>query len=180
MQFRTGDINLFAACMALGIPPDPIEPAAVYQNDDGKDYISFTLDYQSLCGMHSTREMMGAWAMRAAFEREFPHHPFITLMQFSSMALGARRKADWIDAGARFLGLSYSAFARADNDIGRLEIEAPESPVSYVACFIANRHAAIGWAKNSVPKIAISKGKSMLLMDATLSAKNQRFLLSKL
>lgn len=69
MQFRTGDINLFAACMALGIPPDPIEPAAVYQNDDGKDYVSFTLDHQSLCGMHSTREMMGAWGMRAAFER---------------------------------------------------------------------------------------------------------------
>jgi hypothetical protein len=52
--------------------------------------------------------------------------------------------------------------------------------VSYIACFIANRFAAIRWAKDSVPKIAISKGKSMLLMDVSLPKSKQEFLASHL
>lgn len=180
MKYRSGDINFFACCMAVGIAPDSNEPATLFHSDDGKDYLSFNMDGVSQCGMHFTKELSKAWKNREEFANEYPCHPFLALMDFSKEALGSRTKLDWMNVGAKFLGIPVRAFTQAYDNIGELETNAPESPVSYIACFIANRFAAIRWAKDSVPKIAISKGKSMLLMDVTLTKSKQEFLTSHL
>jgi hypothetical protein len=180
MTYRTGDINFFAACMAIGIPPVLPEPAIILQNDDGRDYVSFSLDGYSECGNHITKEINNAWSNPRAFRNEFPSHPFGLLMDFISYSKGSKRKDEWIEKGAAFIGISRDAFRKALSDIQSLEANAPESPLSYVVCFIANRFAAIGWAKSAIPKVFVSKGKSVLLIDGNLPARKQKYLLDHL
>lgn len=180
MTYRTGDINFFSACMAIGIPPVMPEPAAILQNDDGRDYLSFSLDWQSECGQHVTKQINNAWSNPREFRNEFPSHPFGLLMDFIGYSKGAKRKDEWIEKGAGFLGISRDAFRKALADVQNLELTAPESPLSYIVCFITNRFAAISWAKSAIPKVFVSRGKSVLLMDGNLPASKQRYLLGQL
>lgn len=176
MTHRTGDINLFAACMAIGIPPSRLEPATILQNDDGRDYHSFSLEGRSECGLHSTKAMSDGWGNHKAFKAEFPNHPFTLMMNFVEFSRGARRRDEWIEKAASFLSISRDAFRKCLSDISALEYTAPESPLTYVACFIVNRSAAIGWAKSAIPKIVVNHGKSVLLMDGNLPIRKQRYL----
>lgn len=170
---RTGEINFFSACMAIGIAPDRIEPAEVIQNDDGTDYLSFRLNAVSECGMHLTLEMNKAWDYPAAFQAEKPNHPFAMLMRFTKHSKGARRKDDWIESIASFLGIARDSVRKAIRDVDTLTGTAPESDLTYLACFVVNRFAAIRWAKDAIPKTAISKGKSIVMVDGTMSKRRQ-------
>jgi hypothetical protein len=164
--------------MSIGIAPCLPEPAEILQNDDGRDYYSFALNWESECGMHDTKTMNRAWSFPAAFALEFPNHPFSTVMDFSRYAHGARTKDDWIEKAASFLSVSRDVARKALRDVSELEERAPESPLTYIVCFIANRFAAIKWAKTSIPKLVANKGPSIVLMDGNLPAHKQRHLLS--
>jgi len=177
---RTGDINFFSACMAIGIAPCFPEPAEVMQNDDGRDYLSFRLNSKSECGLHDTREMNQAWTYPKAFAAENPHHPFSIVMDFSKSAKGARTKDEWIEKAAAFLLISRDAVRKAIKDISTLESAAPESPLTYVVCFVVNRMAAIQWAKSAVPKTVVNKGPSIVMMDGKLPIRKQREIISYL
>ena len=174
---RTGDINFFSACMAIGIAPCFPEPAEVLQNDDGKDYLSFRLNSVSECGKHQTLTMDRAWGYPEAFKRENPFHPFTQLMSFSHYSKGCRTKADWIESLAEFLGITKDAARKALNDIDGLTFTAPESPLSYLACFVVNRFAAIRWANSCIPKVVVCAGKSIVMVDGNLPHKKQLELL---
>ena len=175
---RTGDINFFSACMSIGIAPSFPEPAVIFQNDDGRDYLSFALNLESECGQYSTKVMDQAWSYPKQFSSEFPAHPFVTVMEFSKFAKGAKTKDDWTEKAAAFLSVSRDSIRKALKDISTLEATAPESPLTYVVCFIANRFAAIQWAKTSIPKTVANKGPSIVLMDGNLPIRKQRHLLS--
>jgi len=166
--------------MAIGIAPCFPEPAEVMQNDDGRDYLSFRLNATSECGLHETQEMNTAWDHPRLFNREKPGHPFGLLMDFSKSAKGAKTKDDWIEKAAAFLMISRDAVRKAMKDISELEARAPESPLTYVVCFIANRFAAIQWAKSAIPKTVVNKGPSIVMMDGKLPIRKQRELLSYL
>lgn len=175
---RTGDINFFAACMSIGIAPCFPEPAEVTQSDDGHDYVTFRLNDASECGKHITREINKAWSNPESFRRECPGHPFITVMDFSKYALGARSKHDWIEKAASFLGISKDGIRKDLARVSALEYELPESPLTYVLCYIVNRFAAIDWAKNSIPKTLINAGPSILMLDGKLPKRKQLELLA--
>lgn len=175
---RTGDINFFSACMAIGIAPSFPDPAEILQNDDGRDYLSFSLNWTSECGQHDTKLMSKAWSFPAEFAVEFPNHPFSTVMEFSKYAQGSRTKDDWTEKAASFLSVSRDSIRKALKDISDLESRAPESPLTYIVCFIANRFAAIKWAKTSIPKTVANKGPSIVLMDGNLPIRKQRHILS--
>jgi len=175
---RTGDVNFFSACMAIGVSPCFPEPAEILQNDDRRDYLSFSLNWASECGQYETKTMSRAWSYPAEFTRENPAHPFVIVMEFSKFAKGAKTKDDWIEKAAEFLTISRDATRKALKDISTLEATAPESPLTYVVCFIANRFAAIQWAKSSIPKTVVNKGPSIVLMDGNLPIRKQRHLLS--
>lgn len=175
---RTGDINFFSACMSIGISPCFPEPAAIFQNDDGRDYLSFSLNWESECGQYDTKVMSRAWSYPDEFAREFPTHPFVTVMNFSKFAKGSRTKDDWTEKAASFLSVSRDSIRKALKDLSTLEATAPESPLTYIVCFIANRFAAIQWAKSSIPKVVANKGPSIVLMDGNLPILKQRHLLS--
>jgi hypothetical protein len=177
---RTGDINLFAACMSIGIAPCFPEPAEVIQSDDGKDYLSFRLNPVSECGMYPTDDMMRAWKHPEAFRREFPAHPFITVMDFSKYAKGAKHKSDWIEKAASFLGVARDSIRKDLARVESLEATLPESPLTYVICYIVNRWAAVDWAKNAIPKTVVNAGPSIVMLDGKLPKSKQLQLLSYL
>lgn len=175
---RTGDINFFSACMSIGIAPCFPEPAEVMQSDDGNDYLSFRLNDVSECGKYQTREINRAWNNAEQFRRECPGHPFITVMDFSRHASGARTKADWIEKAASFLGVTRDSIRKDIDRVSALEYELPESPLTYVICYIVNRFAAINWAKTSIPKTVINAGPSVLMLDGNLPERKRLQMLS--
>jgi len=179
--YRTGDINFFAACMAIGIPPQR-NAAEVFAEDSGKNYHSFSLATISECGQHRTVEMDSAWNSPQHFKKEFPAHPFTILMDFIQSARGARTKEDWMCKAADFLTITKDAMRRAMRDVKRLEHEAPESPISYLVCFIIARFDAIALAKRSLPSdVAYERnGPGIVLMGGKLPTHQKRELLRKL
>jgi len=174
---RTGDINFFSACMAIGISPAFPEPAEVMQNDDGHDYLSFRLNAVSECGQHQTITMDRAWGYAHIFKMENPFHPFTLIMNFVAHSKGARKKDDWIESVASFLNISKDSVRKALNDIDTLTFKAPESPLTYLACFVVNRFAAIRWANSCIPKTVVSAGKSIVMVDGNMPYKKQLALL---
>lgn len=177
---RTGDINFFAACMTIGIAPDAAEPAEVIHADDGHTYFSFRLNHVSECGQYLTQDINKAWARKESFRRECPSHPFLTVMDFIEHSRGAKSKADWIEKAASFLGVSRDSIRKDLDRVSALEYELPESPLTYVICYIVNRWAAIDWAKNAIPKTVVNAGPSVVMLDGKLQKSKQLQLLSYL
>ena len=177
MTYRSGDINFFSACMAVGISPCFPEPAEVMQNSDGRDYLSFRLNHISECGQHESKEMDKAWSNPSAFHRENPGHKFGMLMHFINHAQGSRHKDDWIDSIASFLGIARDEARKALRDVDSLTCTAPESDLTYLACFVVNRFAAIKWAKSCIPKTVVCAGKSIVMVDGNMPYKKQQELL---
>lgn len=170
---RTGDINFFAACMSIGIAPCFPEPAEVIHSDDGHSYLSFRLNSVSECGNYQTQEISRAWKYSDHFKRDFPAHPFCVLMDFSKYGKGARSKSDWIEKAASFLGVSRDSIRKDLARVESLEATLPESPLTYVICYIVNRWAAIDWAKNAIPKTVINAGASIVMLDGNLPKRKQ-------
>jgi hypothetical protein len=175
---RTGDINFFAACMSIGIAPCFPEPAEVIQSDDGHDYISFRINSTSECGNYDTKEISRAWKYPEEFKRNFPAHPFCVVMDFSKYAKGSRSKSDWIEKAASFLGVSRDSIRKDLARVEALEATLPESPLTYVICYIVNRWAAIDWAKNAIPKTLINAGPSIVMLDGSLPKRKKLEILS--
>jgi len=175
---RTGDINLFAACMSIGIAPCFPEPAEVIQSDDGNDYLSFRLNPISECGLYSMQDMTAAWKHPEAFRKELPAHPFNTVMDFARHAKGAKAKADWIEKAASFLSVSRDSIRKDLARVESLEASLPESPLTYVICYIVNRWAAVAWARDSIPKTVVNAGPSIVMLDGNLPKRKQLQILS--
>ena len=177
---RTGDRNFFAACMSIGIAPCFPEPAEVIQSDDGHDYLSFRLNSFSECGQYETKEINRAWTQKESFRRECPSHPFLLLMDFIEQSRGAKSKSDWVEKAASFLGIARDSIRKDLDRVSALEHELPESPLTYVCCYIVNRWAAVDWAKNSIPKTVVNAGPSIVMLDGKLPKSKQLQLLSYL
>lgn len=177
---RTGDINFFSACMAIGIAPCFPEPVEVIQQDDGRDYLSFRLNDVSECGQHDTKQINRAWKLPAEFARESPNHSFLLLMDFIKSARGAKTKDEWCEKAAAFLSVSRDSIRKDLRRVDSLTGSLPESPLTYVLCFIVNRFAAIQWVKTSIPKTVVNAGTSIVMLDGKLPKKKQLQLLSYL
>lgn len=179
--YRTGDINFFAACLAIGIPPMP-EAGEVFAQDDGKDYHTFRLSTLSECGQHRTHDMDKAWNNAKAFAVESPGHPFAGLMDFISFARGSRKKAEFIEKAADFLSVTRDAMRRAMRDVEKLVATQGESPLTYVVCFIHARFDALTLIKTATPKEVLNEtdGPGIVMMDGRLPRKQKEFLMRKL
>ena len=166
--------------MSIGIAPCFPEPAEVIQSDDGHDYLSFRLNSFSECGQYETKEINRAWTNKESFRRECPSHPFLLLMDFIEQSRGAKSKSDWVEKAASFLGIARDSIRKDLDRVSALEHELPESPLTYICCYIVNRWAAIDWAKNSIPKTVVNAGPSIVMLDGKLPKSKQLQLLSYL
>ena len=147
-SFGTGDINLSAALLSIGINPDPLKPVELIASEDGHDYTRFHIEPQSEDFQYRTADMMAAWDDPAGFRRENPQHPFAIIMDFiGTRPRGCSSCDDWIRHAAAFLGLSLDATWKSFRSIGMVCEASPESPVSYALAFIRNRIDLIAHAK---------------------------------
>ena len=181
--FGSGDINLAAALVTIGIPPDPVQPIELIARDNGKDYRRFHFLRTSPCGKYDVNEMSLAWSDPASFKRENPAHPFALVMDFiATRPNGCGNQDEWLCHAASFLGLSINSIRAAYKDITRACAASPESPASYVLAFIRNRmdliHAIKRKAASGDFSAMQSAGKSVSLISEKAPSRIKNFLLS--
>lgn len=182
-SFGTGDINLAAALLAIGIPPDPIKPIVLIAKDDGKDYIRFHFLQTSYCGKYDVYDMSAAWSNPLNFRKENPGHPFCDLMDFiTERPRGVCNFNDWMHHAARFVGVPIDDIRKTLKNAEEACRMAPESPLSYICAFIRNRDQLIQGAsqreKTGNFSTMQSAGKSVSLISAKAPRKVRDFLLS--
>ena len=168
-SFGTGDINLAAAIMTMGVPPDELEPVKLISCENGKDYARFHIGGISYCGKYETTLLMRAWDAPKDFAREFPGHPFTTIMSFiSNRPKGCSSKEQWLEHAAAFLGIGIDSVVRTYKAIHKTCAASPESQASYVIAFIANRFDLISAAKRQENagryKNMMTHGKALALI----------------
>lgn len=151
--YSTGDINLAAALMTIGIPPRDV-PVRIIAADDGHNYISYRLSGEGIAG-ESTSEAMSMWTTRAANGDS----PFGWIMAFCSEKpknTGPSIDA-WTQHLAEWLAVSYDSARQLVGDAKNVAAASPESETSYLVAFVANREFLKDLATS-----AIKHGKSIV------------------
>lgn len=97
----TGDIKLASALMAVGVPLDPKNPAALIIKESGGEYASFRLLSISADGKESTGTLMDWWTHP---EKAKSGHPFKAIMAFMlDVPADCVRASEWLDFAHRWL-----------------------------------------------------------------------------
>lgn len=182
-EFATGDLNLAAAILTVGIPPIESKPISLVATDTGHDYKRFHFELTSACGKHDVYSLGAGWNSPESFRATHPAHPFSKMMSFiSSKPHGIRGQDDWLNHAAVFLGITRDAVSKAYADIANVCRNSPESEVSYVLAFIRNREWLISCVKRMDSDgdfdVIQSIGKSIVSLSAKASKRTGDFLMS--
>lgn len=181
----TGDLNLASALMAVGIPLNDREPAALILSDNGQSYGRFYLYPHSEDGRFTTESLMRFWSGLESLE---PQDPFRQISEFiRNRPEGVRTREDWF---------AYCVDTLASEGIqvpGLTSIEGipayvrslPESRQSYLLAFVANRSLCVELYKTCKRKIMVSRRHSWnqtahSLIDTRLDKSIRNNLLSRL
>jgi hypothetical protein len=181
--FGSGDINLSAAMLTMGVPPDARNPIELIARDNGKDYVRFHFDEVSFCGDYTPDALSYAWSNPRQFKAENPAHPFALLMDFiAARPNGCGNADEWQDHAAGFLALPIDEIRKTYRSIARTCLAAPESPLAYVCAFIRNRADLVAAAKqreaNGVFTNMQDRSKSVSMINAKAPRRIRDFLLS--
>lgn len=181
--FGSGDINLAAALVTVGIPLDKDRPVELIARDNGKQYARFHLGELSACGKFCVYDLSTAWSRPAVFQREKPDHPFSVLMEFiTSRPKGCVRREDWISHAAAFLGLKMDSALAIHADIKRACRRNPENKVSYVLAFVRNRFDLLDGSKKMAKegdfRTMQERSSSVLMMHAKTTPRIRDYLFS--
>jgi hypothetical protein len=180
-SFATGDINLVATLMAVGVPLDQGKPCELIENEAGS-YGRFFLLPHSLDGKFDTETLMQAWSGKKTLNQD---HPFVWLMEFiSKRPRGIGSTSDWMAWAVdhcRELEIPGIGLPRHVSTIADFVAALPDARQSYIFAFVANRHDALG-AFLDHKRVAIlqRKGESFSLIDRKLPLKVRNELLSRL
>ena len=182
-SFGTGDINLAAAILTMGVRPCPVDPVKLIACENGKDYVRFHVGSVSDDGCFFTDLLMSAWDDPAGFKRQNPGHPFSDIMDFiSERPRDCRNRGQWMEHAANFLGLPIDAVVSTLRNIGKTCAASPESTVSYVVAFIQNRFDLVSAAKTAAAQGRVthmlSHGQSIGMIPANMPAPIRGKLLS--
>lgn len=168
----TGDINLAAALMAMGIPPDDFNPCSIISKDDGRDYGRFFIGPISNCGKFETMKLLHYWS----FPSETPgvSHPFGWLLDFiGKRPQGCSTPNDWLDHAHDHLaaiGELPTGFPRNLDHIPDIVARAPEARASYVLAFAHCRALCLQLVKDARRQVLMRSrdGRSAQVIDARL------------
>lgn len=184
-SFGTGDINLAASLITLGIPPDATEPVRLIACENGKDYTRFHVGHLSYCGKYQTAAMMAGWSDPVTFKLLGPNHPLNVLMGFiTARPRGCSNLDQWLEHAAAFLKMPMDAVRSNFKSITKTCQASPECPSSYVLAFVRNRIDLIAAAKKTeskgLVKNMMSQGRAFSIIPAKAPKRIQDFLLSHL
>lgn len=177
--FNTGDINLAAACMAVGIPLDPVQPVRIIESADGHSYGSFSLGPWSEDGQESTESIMDHWSKRSGLRAD---HPIISISEFIGGRPAHKMSTnEWLDYAMDWLGeREYNVQGiAAINDIPAYVTPLPQSLPSYILAFVYNRQTCF-WLYNDARRaVHMSNGQAHVLIDHKLPKWQRDELLSR-
>ena len=181
----TGDINLAAALMAVSIPLDDREPAALILSDNGQTYGRFYLYPSSEDGQRNTESLMSFWSGND----DLPNSdPFRQICEFiKARPSDVRHEEDWLGFCIDYLaqrGIAVPGLTRIDQ-IADYVKALPESLQAYLLAFVANRSLCIDLYKTCKRKIMMSKRlgwnqTAHSLIDTRLDKSIRNNLLSRL
>lgn len=181
--FGSGDINLAAGILTMGIPADPRKPLELVARDNGHDYVRFHFSEQSFCGLYTPYELSDAWARPASFKEENPDHPFSSIMDFiASRPRGCETLDDWLDHASAFLVLPIDAVRTLYRGIAKTCKASPESVASYICAYVRNREDLVNAIRNRGRcgnfSNMMDRGKSVSMIPAKAPKRIRDFLLS--
>jgi hypothetical protein len=179
----TGDINLAALFLTMGIPSDPIDPVKLIASDNGKDYVRFFVLSVSIDGLYDTAEIGTAWNDPKAFRSERGQNPISSIMEFiRSRPKGCKTPDDWLAHASAFLGYEMDAVMKIHNNIGKVCKSQPEHLSSYIVAFCRNRSDLVTMAKMAEKKGNIRNmqnfGPAFSLIPAKAPRRIKDYLLS--
>jgi hypothetical protein len=168
----TGDINLAAALLTMGIPP-AMNPVKLIAHENGRDYVRFSMESKSVDGTHQTVDLMTAWSARDSYTRENPHSPMAKIMAFcAGRPNGCRAFTDWAEYAGQWLGIGADAAKVAIKDIANICAREPESEAAYILAFIRNKFDLVDVAKEVERRghveIYQTRGKAIALISERL------------
>jgi hypothetical protein len=177
----TGDINLAAAIMALGIPMDPHRPCHIIHKDDGKSYGRFMLLSQSIDGKHQIGDLMEGWNNPAGLAG---NHPFAWLMAFiRERPQGVSTPDDWIGYAHDYLAERSKAKPGMPTRLAHIPdfvTAFADDLAGYVFAFIDCRNLAFLEFKAAKHQVMQTRGRAHAIIDANLSRPIRNEILARL
>jgi hypothetical protein len=183
-SYGTGDLNLAAAILTAGVPPE-IPPVKLIATTGGEDYVRFMMKEVTIDGTISTRSMMEAWDSYHKFSKDNPDFFFTKIMSFiKSRPDGCRGYIDWCEYACSWLEMSMAACKRYMTGSPKIWESAPDSEPAYILAFISNRFWLLNMAKDFQKTgnfdVMTEHGKSIALISERLSKSKKEYLLSHL
>lgn len=178
----TGDINFAAACMAVGIDLDPVNPAMAVKADNGRDYGRFYLTPVSIDGTVSLELCNQAWNTGKVNPSEKHGQGFQWVMDFiQARPRGVTTRADWLAFAHDHLrehgGMLRWGWPKQLDEIPPFVAKNPETRAGYVFAFVYCRSTCLELIHRmgeDDPRDLITKGKSATMIREKASALNKK------
>jgi hypothetical protein len=183
-SYGTGDLNLAAAILSMGIPPETM-PVKLIATSGGKDYVRFMMKEVSIDGTLNTRSLMVAWDNYYTYSKNNPDCIFTKIMTFVRSKPGdCKTYLNWCEYGSEWLEISMAACKRYMTGEPKIWQSAPDSEPAYILAFITNRFWLLNLAKQFQKDgnfdVLTERGKSISLISEKLSKSKRDYLTSRM
>lgn len=180
---HSGDINLVAALMSLGIPLDPNDPVHVVENSKGV-YGSYSVLEYSDDGSEATETLLDHWNGT----RHLPaDHGFAQICRFiRARPRGIQRTPDLLDFAVDYLRQQGHALhgLRTIDDVPRYVAAAPAGEPAHVLAYVWNRELCFTLYRATSKKLFYEEGSGKdtrrALIDTRLPRWQAKEILSRL
>ena len=178
---NTGDINLAASLMSMGIPLSTVEPCSLVMRDNGTNYARFHVLSRSVDGAFETERFMKYWKLPS----ECGESNFIAVMAFVKEGIKNKvvRSDEWFDFAINYLenmGEKVEDLPAKMSLIPDYIRQFPDSATAHTLAFAFNRDDCWQCVQKARRRIMITRGESHAAIDVNLPEWKRNELLARL
>ncbi len=180
-SLNTGDVNLAAALMSMGIPLTEGDPCSLVLRDDGTSYARFHVNKLSIKGDKRTDVLMRFWKSPKSC-----HDPaFSDIMNFVRLGLdrGARRCLEWLDLAHDYISDMSGGKVNMPTkikDIPDIINTNPDASHAYILAYVYNRNHLWDIVGTARRRIMITRGDNHAMIDGHLEKWKRNEILARL
>lgn len=179
--FRTGDLNLAAACMAVGVPLWQQKPVTVTLSESMPDRGSWNLCAATIDGDESVATLSAWWTNPKSARRD---HPFALLMEFiSARPTECSGVASWLDHAHAWLARRGLRPINAPRNLAGIKdfvARFNNSKAGYVFAFVWNRQTCLDLYHRANPEIELRRGGRMTRVGVNLDKRQAANLIARI
>lgn len=177
---NTGDINLAASLMSMGIPL-AVVPCSLIHRDNGTNYARFHVLSQSIDGVFQTERFMQFWRS----PEQCNEANFTSVMAFVKEGVKNKvvRSDDWFDFCIAYLegmGEQVEDLPAKMSLITDYIKQFPQSATAHILAFVYNRDDCWQCVQTARRRIMITRGEATAAIDTDLPAWKRNELLARL